>query len=225
MIAGRALPHIAKLGMAMAAMPFHAFFGVILMNGRTVIADSYYRMLDIPWADLPAAQELGGGVAWAGGEIPLAAGHRRPRHPVGAPGQQGGQASRPTHGLRPRQRVRGVQRDAQGALGALGLDRPPDWRAPESQTETRPGLIELEISGMTCAACANRIEKKLRKLEGVSATVNYATNRATITGLDDVSTAISEVEKAGYGAHASAWATTTCPSGPPRCTSRRCAAA
>ena len=70
-----------------------------------------------------------------------------------------------------------------------------------SQTETRPGLIELEISGMTCAACANRIEKKLRKLEGVSATVNYATNRATITGLDDVSTAISEVEKAGYGAH------------------------
>ena len=70
-----------------------------------------------------------------------------------------------------------------------------------SQTETRPGLIELEISGMTCAACANRIEKKLRKLDGVSATVNYATNRATITGLDDVSTAISEVEKAGYGAH------------------------
>lgn len=66
----RPLPHIAKLGMAMAAMPFHAFFGVILMNGRTVIADSYYRMLDIPWADLPAAQELGGGVAWAGGEIP-----------------------------------------------------------------------------------------------------------------------------------------------------------
>ncbi|WP_077687660.1 heavy metal translocating P-type ATPase [Tessaracoccus aquimaris] len=54
---------------------------------------------------------------------------------------------------------------------------------------------------MTCAACANRIEKKLRKLDGVSATVNYATNRATITGIDDVTAAIAEVEKAGYGAH------------------------
>lgn len=64
------LPHIAKLGLAMAAMPFHAFFGVILMNGKTVIAESFYKMLDIPWADLPAAQEMGGGVAWAGGEIP-----------------------------------------------------------------------------------------------------------------------------------------------------------
>ncbi|NHB84723.1 cytochrome c oxidase assembly protein [Tessaracoccus sp. HDW20] len=64
------LPHIAKLGMAMAAMPFHAFFGVILMNGRSIIGQDFYRMLDIPWADLPAAQELGGGVAWAGGEIP-----------------------------------------------------------------------------------------------------------------------------------------------------------
>lgn len=64
------LPHIAKLGLAMAAMPFHAFFGVILMNGRTIIAQQYYYYLGMPWADLPAAQELGGGVAWAGGEIP-----------------------------------------------------------------------------------------------------------------------------------------------------------
>ena len=70
-----------------------------------------------------------------------------------------------------------------------------------SQLEERLGLIELEISGMTCAACANRIEKKLRKLDGVTATVNYATNRATITGIDDVGAAIAEVEKAGYGAH------------------------
>lgn len=66
----RPLPHIAKLGLAMAAMPFHAFFGVILMNGRTIIAEDYYIRLGMPWADLAAAQELGGGVAWAGGEIP-----------------------------------------------------------------------------------------------------------------------------------------------------------
>jgi Cu+-exporting ATPase len=41
--------------------------------------------------------------------------------------------------------------------------------------------IELDISGMTCASCANRIERKLNKLEGVTATVNYATERAKVT--------------------------------------------
>ena len=64
--------------------------------------------------------------------------------------------------------------------------------------------IELDISGMTCAACANRIERKLNKMEGVRATVNYATERAVITGLDpeQADTAIATVEKAGYGATA-----------------------
>ena len=40
--------------------------------------------------------------------------------------------------------------------------------------------VELPITGMTCASCANRIERKLNKLEGVSATVNYATEKATV---------------------------------------------
>jgi Cu+-exporting ATPase len=40
--------------------------------------------------------------------------------------------------------------------------------------------VELPITGMTCASCANRIERKLNKLDGVSATVNYATERATV---------------------------------------------
>jgi Cu+-exporting ATPase len=35
--------------------------------------------------------------------------------------------------------------------------------------------VELPITGMTCASCANRIERKLNKLDGVSASVNYAT--------------------------------------------------
>ena len=61
--------------------------------------------------------------------------------------------------------------------------------------------IELEISGMTCAACANRIEKKLSKLDGVTATVNYATNRATIIGATSPAVAIATVENAGYEAH------------------------
>ncbi len=78
-----------------------------------------------------------------------------------------------------------------------------------NQTETAPtryaGLdqrIELDISGMTCAACANRIEKKLNKLEGVRATVNYATERAILTGLapERAGDAVAAVESAGYGA-------------------------
>ena len=40
--------------------------------------------------------------------------------------------------------------------------------------------VELPITGMTCASCANRIEKKLNKLDGVTATVNYATEKATV---------------------------------------------
>lgn len=62
--------------------------------------------------------------------------------------------------------------------------------------------IELDISGMTCAACANRIEKKLNKVEGISATVNYATERAVVTGLapERAGEVIAVVEAAGYGA-------------------------
>ena len=41
--------------------------------------------------------------------------------------------------------------------------------------------IDLEIGGMTCASCAMRIEKKLNKLDGVTATVNYATEKAQVT--------------------------------------------
>ncbi|KZE89893.1 heavy metal translocating P-type ATPase [Microbacterium sp. TNHR37B] len=71
-------------------------------------------------------------------------------------------------------------------------------------TTTDPGRerIELEIGGMTCASCAMRIEKKLNRLDGVSATVNYATERATVSvpaGLDP-DTVIAEVERTGYTA-------------------------
>lgn len=65
------LPYIGKLGLAFAAMPFHAFFGVILMMTAEPIAQQYFLYLDYPWSDLVASQELGGGVAWAGGEIPI----------------------------------------------------------------------------------------------------------------------------------------------------------
>ncbi|WP_405084816.1 heavy metal translocating P-type ATPase [Microbispora sp. NBC_01389] len=65
-----------------------------------------------------------------------------------------------------------------------------------------PGAVELSIGGMTCASCANRIERKLNKLDGVTATVNYATEKAKVTfpeGLDPQAL-VAEVEKAGYTA-------------------------
>ncbi|PPG34386.1 copper-translocating P-type ATPase [Pseudoclavibacter sp. RFBG4] len=62
--------------------------------------------------------------------------------------------------------------------------------------------IELKIGGMTCASCAMRIEKKLNKLDGVTASVNYATEKARVSAPDglDPQTLIDEVEKTGYTA-------------------------
>ncbi|MER7888570.1 heavy metal translocating P-type ATPase [Micromonospora sp. NPDC094482] len=67
---------------------------------------------------------------------------------------------------------------------------------------TAPNLIELAIGGMTCASCAARIEKKLNRMDGVSASVNYATEKATVRYADDVTPdeLIATVEKTGYTA-------------------------
>ena len=62
--------------------------------------------------------------------------------------------------------------------------------------------VDLDIGGMTCASCAMRIEKKLNRLDGVSATVNYATEQARVeapAGYDPADL-IAEVERAGYTA-------------------------
>ncbi len=68
----RPLPHIGKLGLVFAAMPFHAFFGVIVMTSSTVIAQQFYSYLNLPWmTNLKGDQYLGGGIAWAAGELPL----------------------------------------------------------------------------------------------------------------------------------------------------------
>jgi P-type Cu+ transporter len=62
--------------------------------------------------------------------------------------------------------------------------------------------LRLDLEGMTCAACAARIEKKLNKLDGVDATVNFATEQATVHTDAPVSvgTLVAAVEAAGYGA-------------------------
>jgi P-type Cu+ transporter len=66
-----------------------------------------------------------------------------------------------------------------------------------------PSRVELEIGGMTCASCAARVEKKLNKLDGVEANVNYATELASVSydpeehPLDEL---LRTVEAAGYSA-------------------------
>jgi P-type Cu+ transporter len=69
-------------------------------------------------------------------------------------------------------------------------------------TEAPRTEVRLDLEGMTCASCVNRIERKLNKLEGVEASVNFATEQATVrcgpsTTVDDL---VSAVEAAGYRA-------------------------
>lgn len=65
-----------------------------------------------------------------------------------------------------------------------------------------PSSVELVIGGMTCASCATRIEKKLNKIDGVTATVNYATEKAKVTFPENVTTddLLETVERTGYTA-------------------------
>lgn len=69
-------------------------------------------------------------------------------------------------------------------------------------TTSTDRVVELEIGGMTCASCAMRIEKKLNRLDGVNATVNYATEKARVAAPAGVDRAelIAAVEAAGYRA-------------------------
>ncbi|WP_199842170.1 heavy metal translocating P-type ATPase [Streptomyces sp. CB02613] len=70
-------------------------------------------------------------------------------------------------------------------------------------TEAGTTAVELAIGGMTCASCAARIEKKLNRMDGVEATVNYATEKAKVTyaGADvSVEDLIATVEATGYTA-------------------------
>ena len=63
--------------------------------------------------------------------------------------------------------------------------------------------VDLSIDGMTCASCAHRIEKKLNKLDGVTATVNFATEKAHVQYGNEVTPEqlVATVEDAGYQAH------------------------
>ena len=71
-----------------------------------------------------------------------------------------------------------------------------------ADTGTDARRVDLDITGMTCASCAARVEKKLNRLDGVEATVNYATEKARVLvdgGLAD-DDLVAAVESVGYGA-------------------------
>lgn len=66
------LPILARLGLLFAVMPFHAFFGIALMTSTTVIGESFYSQLQLPWGpDLARTQWAGGVVAAVISEIPM----------------------------------------------------------------------------------------------------------------------------------------------------------
>jgi len=69
-------------------------------------------------------------------------------------------------------------------------------------TEQELNSVELMIGGMTCASCAARVEKKLNRMDGVTATVNYATEKAKVTFAEGINTddLVATVEATGYTA-------------------------
>ncbi|MFE7115268.1 heavy metal translocating P-type ATPase [Streptomyces sp. NPDC057654] len=73
--------------------------------------------------------------------------------------------------------------------------------APEATVE-HSNRVELSIGGMTCASCAARVEKKLNRMDGVAATVNFATEKARVAYADgvEVGDLVATVEKTGYSA-------------------------
>lgn len=70
-----------------------------------------------------------------------------------------------------------------------------------SQSENRHDTISLLIEGMTCASCVARVEKGIKAVPGVTdATVNLATERATVRGTASAEEVIAAIEKTGYEA-------------------------
>ncbi|MGW0579886.1 heavy metal translocating P-type ATPase [Streptomyces sp. NPDC002920] len=79
---------------------------------------------------------------------------------------------------------------------------PETTRSGEAPPSAPASEVELSIGGMTCASCAARIEKKLNRMDGVMATVNFATEKAKVSYPDGIEVAdlIATVEKTGYTA-------------------------
>jgi Cu+-exporting ATPase len=112
-------------------------------------------------------------------------------------------------------RLPGVKAAVNLAAEKARIEYDPDRASPADVVRTihKAGFsvpkqkVELELEGMTCAACAARIEKALNRIEGVEATVNFATERARVhfpPGVVTVDALVAAVRKAGYGAREAA---------------------
>src|SRR5207244_7370414 len=96
---------------------------------------------------------------------------------------------------------------AAGRRRAARGDRGSGVRGRAMTATAERERVELALEGMTCASCASRIERKLNKLDGVEATVNYATEQAAVTfdpARSSVADLVAAVEAAGYQAAAQA---------------------
>lgn len=82
------------------------------------------------------------------------------------------------------------------AVRRAGTQARPDTSAANGVEAS----IDIDISGMTCTACARRVEKSLNKVDGATAWVNFATERARVIGVENPDDALNAVQKAGYGA-------------------------
>ena len=74
---------------------------------------------------------------------------------------------------------------------------------PPTSISAVPGhVVDLDVTGMTCASCAARVERKLNKMPGVVASVNLATERAHVETPPGTTVAdlVATVERTGYGA-------------------------
>ncbi len=71
--APRRLPHLARMVLLFASMPFHAFFAIAVMGADDLFAGAWFSSLQLPWVDLYADQRLGGGIAWGFAELPALA--------------------------------------------------------------------------------------------------------------------------------------------------------
>ncbi|WP_319001259.1 heavy metal translocating P-type ATPase [Burkholderia cepacia] len=103
--------------------------------------------------------------------------------------------------------VRAPVLETAAAAHAHPVEASPAPMAAAASTDGRPlpaiSIVELDIDGMTCASCVSRVEKALAKVPGVTrASVNLATERATVDVTADVSAAqlVETVKQAGYGA-------------------------
>ena len=93
-------PYPLRLLLLLATISFHAFFGLALMTGDTVLAPDWWASIErTDQAALVADQHLGGGIAWAIGELPTLAPDPDPRRSCGpgtTPARRSGSTARPT---------------------------------------------------------------------------------------------------------------------------------